>query len=277
MAEEDYIGYNMSPEISIIMSVYNSQKFLVESIESVINQTYRNFEFLIVDDASTDNSNTILRTYRGLDPRIQLWENTSNIGLTKNLNFLISKCKGKFIARMDADDVCMDNRLQKQIDLFLKLGDEVVLIGSNAEVIDSYGVPIGLRRMPRKANDISRLVKYYNTINHPTVMIRHEVLRAFRYNEKFRTSQDWDLWMRLTIAGHKCYNIQENLVQYRANSTYFRRKRFSYRMNEIVIKYYNVNLFKGPHDFIISILYTLMLAILPPRVQLMLKKLDPRQ
>jgi glycosyltransferase involved in cell wall biosynthesis len=277
MEEEDYTDWTLKPEVSVIMSVYNSEEFLSFAIESVLDQSFRNFEFLIVNDASTDNSLRILRSYEKRDDRIRVWENPSNIGLTRSLNFLISKCTGNYVARMDADDICHLNRFQKQLDVLKNSRREIVLVGSNTEIINSSGDVIGVRRMPAKSDEIGRLMKYYNTINHPTVMIEYDILKNFGYNEKFRTSQDWDLWMRLTLTGLKCYNIQESLLKYRSDSTYFKRKDFQYRINEIKIKKENFRMFHGPIDFSLSICYTLLLAFLPAFIQRGLKKLDPRQ
>ena len=126
------------PLVSVIMSVYNGEKYLVQAIDSILNQTYQNFEFIIIDDCSTDNSSHILQEYAQKDSRIKIIKKEKNIGIKgfiKNLNLGISIAKGKYIARMDADDISLPERFQKQVD-FLENNPEITLVGAQLNLIN---------------------------------------------------------------------------------------------------------------------------------------------
>ncbi len=131
-----------NPKVSVIMSVYNGDKYLREAIESILNQTFTDFEFIIVNDGSTDNSLEIIESYD--DERIKTINNKKNIGLTKSLNKALKFAKGKYIARQDADDVSLPNRFEKQVE-YLDSHPEVALVGTSVYLIDENGKIIGKR------------------------------------------------------------------------------------------------------------------------------------
>ncbi|HXK49687.1 MAG TPA: glycosyltransferase family 2 protein, partial [Clostridiales bacterium] len=114
----------ITPAISVIMSVYNSEQYLQESIDSILDQTFNDFEFIITDDCSTDGSFEIIKSYAMLDKRIKYFRNSENIGLTKSLNLMLDIAKGKYIARMDSDDISMPDRFSKQFD-FMENNPEI--------------------------------------------------------------------------------------------------------------------------------------------------------
>jgi glycosyltransferase involved in cell wall biosynthesis len=198
------------PELSVIMSVYNSEKYLKEAIESILNQTFANFEFIIVNDASTDNSHKIIQGYD--DDRIVLVNNKENLGLTKSLNNALDIAKGNYVARQDSDDISVDSRLEKQFKYFIDNPD-VILLGSNIIKIDYNRNVLGpeLKIETPKFSDL--LIK--NQFNHGSVMfLKDVVLDLGGYDELFRYVQDYDLWLRIAKK-YQVKNLNEILYELR--------------------------------------------------------------
>ena len=204
----------MKPKISVIMSVYNSEKFLNESIQSILNQTFKDFEFIIIDDCSTDNSLKIIKRYADLDDRIKLINNNKNIGLTKSLNKEIKIAQGKYIARQDADDISLPERFKKQF-TFLEENENVFLLGSGSISINEKGIKRGIFKPLIFFEKIAKTLPYKNCIHHPSVMFRN--LKEYLYREKFFYSQDYDLYLRLLSNNKRFANIKEPLIKYRIN------------------------------------------------------------
>jgi len=211
-----------SPEISVIMSVYNTERYLEESIKSILNQTFKNFEFLIVDDKSSDGSLNILKRYSLIDKRIQIFENPKNVGLTKNLNFLILKSKGRFIARMDADDISLNDRLEKQREYLSK--NQVDLIGSSSIEIDGNGQKIAIKRYPLTHKAVMKKSLKACPILHPTVFAKAKVFKENHYDENYKTCQDLELWFRLLKKGVIIENISEPLLLFRRDNEFLKRR-----------------------------------------------------
>lgn len=201
------------PRISVIMSVYNSALFLREAVDSILNQTYKDFEFLIVDDKSTDESLAILESYK--DERIVIICNNQNIGLTKNLNKLIKFSKGEFIARMDADDISLPNRFDKQIE-FLEKHPEVVLCGTQ---IQQFGFRTEKSNNALSYFEIKQELLLKNCIAHSTVIWRNNQFKKFDlyYDENFKSAQDYELWTRVSYR-FQIQNLEETLLLYRVHN-----------------------------------------------------------
>lgn len=194
-----------------------------DAIESILMQTYRNFELIITDDCSTDKSGDIIDEYDRLDKRIKVIKNKDNIGLTKSLNNMIDIAKGEFIARMDGDDICVKNRFEEQIKIFKK--HNVDIIFSDTILIDYQGNYICQSWRPKSLENILNLISLNNFIPHPTIMIRKKIFSKFgKYNNKFKTGQDTELWTRLAKSGVKFYYLNKNLLYYRINPDSVRNK-----------------------------------------------------
>lgn len=192
-----------NPKISVIMSVYNGEKYLREAIDSILNQTFPDFEFLIVNDASTDSSLKIIQSYD--DKRIRLIENDKNIGLTKSLNKAIKQSQGEYIARQDADDISLLNRFEEQL-RYLEQHPEVALLGTSVYQIDERGRTLGRIIVPAKPG---RSLFKENQFNHGSTIFKREAVdRLGGYNELLRYSQDYELWLRMA----KYYEVS-NLTQ----------------------------------------------------------------
>ena len=181
------------------MPVYDGQSYLREAVESILNQTFTDFELILIDDGSTDSTGEMLGEYATRDARILLTRNQKNIGLTRSLNQGIAISRGEYIARMDADDVSRTDRLSRQLQ-FLEVHPEVGVLGCGFQLMDDSGkVPPKIGKVPTEHAVIKWHLCFENPIVHPTVMMRRDVVkRAGGYDEEMVTSQDYDLWQRLS-------------------------------------------------------------------------------
>ena len=206
------VSMKEKPRVTVLMSVYNGEKYLREAIDSILGQTFKDFEFLILDDGSTDSSAEIIRSYS--DPRIRLIQNEKNIGLTRSLNKGLKLANAQYIARMDADDISLPERLEKQTAfLFKNLGYGVV--GSSYYHIDGSGKRGPLIRVLTKNSEIQKELKKKNWFGHGSVMMRRDaVLEAGGYDERYKYAQDYDLWLRIAKA-YRLANIEQPLYCWR--------------------------------------------------------------
>lgn len=205
-----------SPKVSVVMPVYNARRFLGEAVQSVLRQTYRDFEFLIFDDGSTDGSCKLLRQCANADPRIRLHFG-SHRGHVYWLNVGIEQARGEFYARMDADDVSLPERFRRQVS-FLDSHHEVLAVGCQTITISSAGLPIREKQWPTGHEEIEeRLLDGYAGLAHPSAMIRLSALRQVDgYREEYKVAQDIDLCLRLAEAG-RLANLPDVLLLYRAH------------------------------------------------------------
>jgi len=208
------------PKVSVIMPVYNAGNFLVEAIESILNQTYRNFEFIIVDDASIDNSWEIVQKYQEKFPKlIKAYRLTRNTNLAGNgaVNKVLSKAKGEYLARMDADDISLPTRLEEEIK-FLEKNPKVILVGTQANIIDKNGKIIGQKIYPLNHNKIYKKYAVIHPIVHPSVMIKRSMLpnKNKLYELRFGVNDDYYTFFRLLNYGQFA-NLSEKLLNYRVH------------------------------------------------------------
>lgn len=191
------------PKISVILPVYNADRYIHESLDSTLGQSVSDFELIIIDDGSTDKSLTILRDYAEKDSRILLLENEHNIGLVNSLNRGLAIVRGEYIARMDADDVNLPNRFALQIQ-YLEQHSEVGVLGTNMKFIDDNGFFTNEGRpiysQPVSPNMIKWMLHWNCGIYHSTVMVKRNVLdrTGFSYDPDFQHAEDRDLWIRLS-------------------------------------------------------------------------------
>ena len=202
-----------NPLVSVIIPVYNKRKFIKETIDSVVNQSYQNFEIIIVDDGSTDNSMDVVNSV--YDPRLRVFSQ-SNSGVERARNYGFSNSGGSFITFHDADDLMSQDRLKKQIDFFVS-NEALVLVGTWANVIDASGNVVG-SICPPTSNDALRLAHIFrNQFVSSSVMIRKTAVNkhlVFNKTQNPYFSEDYDLWLRLTGEGVVA-NIPEKLTSYR--------------------------------------------------------------
>ena len=202
---------NQRPKISVVMSVYNGEKYLREAVESTLNQTLTDFEFIIINDGSTDKTREILEGYN--DPRIRLFNN-ANKGLTKSLNEGIQYSKGEYIARMDGDDISLPNRFERQV-VFMDSHIEIAMCGTWAEFTDKDGNNNGLYKTPVSSGEIHAMLIRHNPFIHSSVIIRKSIFdKVGLYDESFRRVQDYELWTRI-VPLFETANLPEVLLKYR--------------------------------------------------------------
>ena len=206
------------PEVSVLLPVYNAESFLAEAVESLVSQTFEDFEILAVDDGSDDSSCDILE--RVCDPRIRIVRRPHE-GLISTLNFGLGEARGKWIARMDADDVALPNRLQKQWD-YLCDHKEIVVLGGAAEIIDADGRRTGTIVTP--TSEHNQLVASLTArgrgrhLIHPSVVMRKDAaIRCGGYREQFPICEDSDMWMRLSEVG-RLHSIPDIVLLLRKHS-----------------------------------------------------------
>ena len=182
------------PKISVIMSVYNGEKYLREAIESILNQTFRDFEFIIINDGSTDKTSEILSSYN--DPRIVIINNKRNIGLTKSLNKGLKMVKGEYIARQDADDVSLPERLERMVN-FLDMNRDVGLLGSSFVIIDEKGNKLKSCKFATENKEIKKRLLSGNHFG-SEIFRKTSLEKVGFYREEFKYAQDYDLALRIS-------------------------------------------------------------------------------
>ena len=192
------------------MPVYNSELYIKEAIDSILNQTFSDFEFIIIDDCSTDNTVSIVKEFS--DKRICLIEKEKNSGLINSLNFGISIAKGEYIARMDGDDICLPERFAKQV-AFLDKNSAIILCGTAYKTFGAIEKEI---KHPSKHEEISVGLCLSSTFGHPTIMGRKQIFEKHKYNKNFEKVEDYELWSRLIFEGQVA-NLDEVLLFYRVH------------------------------------------------------------
>lgn len=228
-----------SPGVSVIMAVYNGEKYLEEAISSILGQTYRDFELIIVDDGSTDGTRAIIEEFLD-DSRVVLLGNRFNQGKVCSRNRALAAAKSDLVAIMDADDVAMPRRLELQRE-FLNENQDVVLVGSHVRLIDEKGCFLANREVITGSENIRRVFFYYGPHRHPTVMFRKKVVQRLGGYRRYEYCQDIDLYFRLILSGYRTDNIPMYLLKYRvhpeSSDRMFREKgRISFRIKKAAIR-----------------------------------------
>lgn len=236
------------------MPVYNGERYLREAIESILNQTFTGFEFVILNDGSTDRSAEIVRSYD--DPRIRFYENDHNIGLTLTLNRGLRLLEGEYVARMDADDISVPHRLAKQVD-FLDTHADVGVVGTAITIIDEKARIVTTRHHPPSHNVLRWCLCLFDPIAHPTALMRrHIVESAGGYQVETGTAEDYDLWRRLSRE-MKLANLPDVLLYLRrhtSNVTVIRlaeHREYRVRVSQMMISEYLGD--NPPYDVVRSI------------------------
>lgn len=190
------------PLISVVMTIYKDKDYLGEAVESILSQTYKNFEFLIIAEPETPSESLeIIRSFK--DNRIRLIINKKHLGFSNSLNKGIRLARGKYIARMDADDISIRNRLMIQL-IYMELHAKVMMCGTNVFMINSVGEITGTSRFPTDEKSIKIWLYFACIIFHPTVMIRKDVFATGKYFYKEQQAEDYELWTRICLK----YNIR---------------------------------------------------------------------
>lgn len=231
------------------MSVRNGKKFLQQALDSISNQSFKDWELIAVNDDSEDRTEEILESFRKKWFNVVIIKNEKKMGLTKSLNKGLKKCQGEFVARLDADDISIANRLEKQID-FMRANPDCAFCGSSAWYIDENGEKIGEKSMSESFTDIKNKLLFNNQFIHSSLFFRKDVLvQAGGYDESFLTSQDYELVLRL-LSKHRAGNLPEKLVCWRLSKKSLswsgkRQEWDAIRARWVAVKKYGYNRFCG--------------------------------
>jgi glycosyltransferase involved in cell wall biosynthesis len=198
---------------SVVMPVFNAQTYLDDSISSILNQSYKNFELLILDDGSTDDSLQIIKRYATMDGRIRFFSG-ENKGLVYTLNWGIDESKGHWIVRMDADDIADSNRIERQIDYMLK--NNLDLSGTWAK---KFGADNGFIKPSIFHNDLVTDLLFKSCFVHPSMIIKRNIFEAITYDALYKHAEDYQLWCNLANRGYKFGNVPEVLLMYRTHAS----------------------------------------------------------
>jgi len=201
-----------TPAVSVVMSVFNGERFLPEAVESILRQSFDDLEFIIIDDGSSDESGSILDYYQRSDPRVRVYHQ-ENRGLIESLNRGCGLARGTYIARMDADDIAVRDRLMWQV-RFMDTNPEVAVLGGAVEFIDQSGRVLNVARRPLHDRELQRVLLDSSIVWHPSVLIRKSALIRVGGYRNVAHAEDFDLWLR--IAEHfQLANLPEVLLKYR--------------------------------------------------------------
>lgn len=255
------------------MSVYNDEKYLAESISSILDQVYEDFEFIICNDCSTDGSEAIIRAFLEKDSRIVYFKNEKNMGLAASLNRCLSKATGEYVARMDSDDHSLPERFSKQID-FLEQNPWCAVVGGQIAHMNGEGIVYSTSNYPIEITtaDVVKRV----CVAHPTVMIRKSVIdevNGYSVGPLTRRAEDYDLWCRIAEKGYKLHNLADVVLKYRQDAVTIKKRKYTYRVDEFKIKNHWRKQMGYPLWFAVYAVKPLIVGLLPSGLYMKLKKI----
>lgn len=255
-----------NPKVSIIMGVYNCADTLSKSIESIINQSFTDWEFIICDDASTDDTYKIASYYaKRYKGKIKLLRNDSNKKLAATLNRCLSVASGQYIARQDGDDISLSNRLEKQV-AFLDSNSEYMLVGTGMVPFDENG---DMEVRMGKIEPVKQDIPMNNTFMHATIMMRkegYEELKGYRVMKQTRRAEDYDLWIRFFAAGFRGYNLQEALYKVKEDKEALKRRKFKYYFDTSQLIFIGCRTLKLPIKYYLFIFKPILIGLTPKQI-----------
>lgn len=202
------------PLISVVMPAYNAQRHIRQAVESILRQTFTKFELIIINDASTDKTLQIIRSLSKKDIRIKIVNNDMRLDIAGSLNRGIRLARSNIIARMDADDIAVPHRLERQYACITK-SEKIAVVGADILIIDASGNHIGTRKYPRSSRELKKCLFRYSPFAHPVVMLRKNLFeKVGKYNPKYSPTEDLDLWFRLGRK-YEFVSVPEQLLKYR--------------------------------------------------------------
>ena len=261
-----------TPFVSVVMPAYNSEEYISNSVESILNQSYTNFEFIIIDDASTDETHNKLLEFKKIDKRIILVKNKTNEGVTKSLNKAVKIAKGKYIIRMDADDWSYPDRFKLQIELMEK-NQDVVISGSYVEICNSNLKVKNLRKYHLYNDTIRKHIFRYSPFAHPATIWKSKVLKENLYNEVIMVSQDYELYFRVGKIGG-FMNLDKPLLKLRMHDNSVSVRKSGLQLNTTVLIRFNAILMHGYEmsrfDKLYNFLQEIGIGLLPTKMRFLL-------
>lgn len=253
----------MGKLVSVIMGIYNCEEFLEEALNCIVNQTYPDWEVIMCDDGSKDNTIAVAQKFVDKYPnKFRLLKNEQNMGLNFTLNKCLYEAKGDYIARMDGDDLCSPERFQKEIEV-LETNPDIAIVSSNMDFFDENGVWGETHAKPYPVN--KNFIKA-TPICHAPCMVRKEAYLAvegYTVDKKLLRVEDYHLWVKMYSKGYKAYNIQECLYQMRDDRNAQTRRKFKYRVNEAYAHYIATKLLNLPFYTYITNLVPVIKGLIP--------------
>lgn len=207
----------ITPLVSVIMPAYNASRFLGEAIQSILDQTVSDLELIVVDDASTDSTLQICQKLAQSDARIRIHQRTSNGGITAALNDALQMCRGQYIARMDADDIALPDRLRSQLRRFDEL-PHIALCGMAIEIMDEHGTTLSRPGVIVGSEQVAAALRYCSPIAHPSWMMRAEVARVIGGYRSVAPAEDYDFLWRVIRQGWAIDNVPDVGLRYRVSA-----------------------------------------------------------
>ncbi len=269
----------MTTPVTVLMSVYNGMPYLKDAIDSILQQTFTDFKFLIFDDASTDGTSQVLVQYAQKDSRIQIVTNDRNYGLGTNLARGVEMAQTPWIARMDADDIAVPNRLELQLN-YVRRHPDISVLGGYAIEIDRHGQIVGERKFPTSHQQIKKLV-WTNPFSHGTVLLHREsMLKVGSYSSKLAKRQDYELWFRCAKANLQFANLPTPLIYYRFTDNTLQRNDWKIALTHVAIGWQGCWMIKASFFAYLAVTKQLVIGLLPSSLRYFayqwLKKFDPR-
>lgn len=208
------------PLVSVIIPCYNAEKFVEKSVYSIMQQTYKNLEIIVIDDCSTDSTSKILDKLSREDDRIVYIQNEKNLKLAKTLNKGIALANGNYIARMDADDISDQNRIEKQV-CFMEKNDDIDIVGTNLQHIDHNGTYLPYQSsFPLTHTYITNKLAWKATLAHPSILAKKSFFTELNgFDESLLYAEDYELWIRAWLYGKRFANLSEPLLLYRIHNS----------------------------------------------------------
>ncbi|WP_035258459.1 glycosyltransferase family 2 protein [Desulfatirhabdium butyrativorans] len=259
--------------VSVVIPAYNAEKYIAESIESILGQTFTDFELIVIDDCSTDGTGEIVQRYAMLDKRIRPYRNHENLGIAGNRNRGVELARGKYIAWQDADDISYPTRIEKQYH-FMTTHPEIGIVGGYLEIFRNNGKIVGIRKYKVDDKGLRRCIYRYSPVAQPVAMIRRDALKkAGLYDLRYPPAEDLDMTFRIGVY-YKLGNIPDVLLKYRENvtSAVFTRLKID-EINTLKIRFKN---FANPayplslFDICYNALHFLSVWFIPPKLKIRL-------
>ena len=253
-------------KISVIMGIYNCEKYLEDAINSIFAQTYNDWELIMCDDGSNDQTHSIAKEYEKRYPdKVKVLKNKENKGLNYTLNRCLKEAKGEYIARMDGDDLCSSDRFEKEIAI-LEGRKDISIVSTQLEYFDENGV-WGICRYKEYPNkrDFLRGSQFC----HAASMVRKEAfdkVNGYTVDKRLLRVEDYHLWMKMYAAGYTGYNIQEPLYQMRDDKDAYKRRKFKYRLNESYVKVQIIRTLNLPLYNYLFILKPIIIGLMPSKI-----------
>jgi len=251
-----------TPLVSVVLATFNEPKEIIRpAIQSILEQTLTNFELIIIDDSSNVNTKNEINEL-AKDSRVIVIRDDKRIGFVKALNIGLRMAKGKYIARMDGDDISMVNRLELQVS-FLEQNPKYSVVGGAMNIMNKYGMITSQRFYPNSSLNLMLWSIFRSPFSHPTVMMRREIVdKGLLYNENFVQSEDLEFWMRLMKKGYKFYNLKDILLDFRISDDFENKRSGRQLKSNYKARYLNFT-WNSPIRCILSLVIAGIYIIMP--------------